>query len=146
MGDRAGSLIGVRANGTPLLIKCNDAHFISEKKFNRAVTTDAGQAERTIVCSYGGILKCKGFVDPANTANAWLLGSIAAPNNANEALTTVKYLIDISETAASRHGFDCASCTLIVNDVGGPPGDGGMQEIDFEIHSNAGCTYSSALT
>lgn len=146
MADRAGSLIGIRANAGPLLIKVTRAAFDPEIKFNRAVTTDASQAARTIVTQYGGILKCTGYVDPSNTANAFLLGSVGAPANANQALTSVEYLIDVSETAASRHGFSCGSCTLVVSGVSGQSDEAGMQEIEFEIHTNSGSAYASNLT
>lgn len=146
MADRAGSLVAIRINAGPLSVKITRHSFDPENKYNRSVTTDAGQAGRTIITQGGGILKLTGYVDPADTACAFLLAAAAIPGSSQD-VTAIKYLIDLSESAGSRRGYAASAGKLIVAEVTGQTDEGGMQEINFEIHSTTpGFAYSTALT
>lgn len=145
MADRAGSLMGFRVNGGPVTIKVTRNELDPEQKHNRSVTTDASQAPRTIITQGGGILKLTGYVDPSDAGMALALAAIGAPGSAQD-LTAVKYLIDISESAGSRHGFTLGTSKLIIMNLTGQTDEGGMQEANIEVHSQAGMTYASNLT
>lgn len=146
MADRAGSLAAFRLNGGPLLVKVTNHSFDPENKYNRSVVTDGGQAARTIVTQGGGVLRCTGYVDPSDSASAFLLAATGVPGVQHD-VTAIKYLIDLSESAGSRHGYTASAGKLIVNDINGQTDEGGMQQINFEVHSTTpGFSYSSALT
>mgnify|MGYP003544963973 FL=1 len=146
MAGRAGSLTGIRLNGGPLSVKVTRHDFDPENKHNRSVTTDASQAGRTIVTQGGGILRCTGYVDPADTASAYLLAATGAPGTQHD-VTAIKYIIDMSESAGSRKGYAASAGKLIINNISGQTDEGGMQEITFEVHSTTpGFAYSTALT
>ena len=146
MADRAGSLMGIRGNAGPLNIKVTRWEFDVERKLNRSVTTDANQFPRSILTQGGGIGKGTGYLDPSDTASAYLLAAAAGAPGTGQDLTVVKYLMDVSETAASRHGMDMGTCKLVITNITGQTDEGGMQEINFEIHTQAGTSYSSSLT
>lgn len=146
MADRAGSLIGLRLNSGPLLIKGTRFSFNPENKHNRSVTTDAAQAGRTIITQGGGIVSGTGYVDPADTGCAYLLAATGAPGTQHD-VTAIKYIIDTSETAGSRKGYTASAGKLIIGELTGQTDEGGMQEVTFEVHSTTpGFAYSSALT
>lgn len=146
MADRAGSLAAIRLNSGPLSVKVTRYSFDPENKYNRSVTTDASQAGRTIVTQGGGILKCTGYVDPADSASAFLLAATGAPGTQHD-VTSVKYIIDISESGGSRKGYSCSAGKLIVTEITGQTDEGGMQEINFEVHSTTpGFAYATNLT
>jgi hypothetical protein len=139
MADRPGCLIGIRVNSGPVSIKVTRYEFDTEIKENRTVTSDANCFPRTVIASSGGILRFTGFIDPTNAGSALLLAGASD-------LTLVKLLLDVSETAGSRHGYDLGNCKLIPRRITGNTDDAGMQEIEGEIHTQAGASYSSSLT
>jgi hypothetical protein len=145
VADRAGTLVGIRVNAGPLNLKVTRFDLDFETKHNRSVTTDGGQAPRTIITQGGGIIKGTGYVDPSDTGSAFLLAAIGAPGTQQD-LTACKYLIDISETGGSRHGYNIGTAKLVVTGITGQTDEGGMQEINFEVHASAAITYSSTLT
>jgi len=146
MSDRAGSLIGFRVNAGPVKIKVTDYEYETEKKFNRAVISDMNQNPRTVFTSIGGILKGTGFVDPSDSGMALILAASSNTIGTQDDLTSVEFLIDVSETAASRHGWAMGNCKLMVETFPGQTDEGGMTRCNFQIHSQAGSTYSSTLT
>lgn len=146
MADRAGSLMGFRVNGGPITIKVTSNDVDPEQKHNRSVRTDSGQAPRTIITQGGGILKLRGFVDPADAGMALALASVGAPGTTGQDLTAVKYLIDISESAGSRKGYTMANAKLLIAGITGQTDEGGMQEANLEIHSQDGMVYATNLT
>lgn len=145
MADRSGSVMGFRANAGPLSIKVTRSEMDPEIKVNRSVTTDALLNPRSVLTQNGGILKLTGYVDPSNAASAFLLASIGPTGTAQD-LTSCIYLIDLAEVTGSRHGYTFGSCKLVVLGLTGQTDEAGMQEINFEIHSQAGVAYSSTLT
>lgn len=146
MADRAGSLIGLRLNSGPLLIKVTRASFNPENKHNRSVTTDASQAPRTIITQGGGIISGTGYVDPADSGCAYILAATGAPGTQHD-VTAIKYIIDMSVTAGSRQGYSAAAGKLILGELTGQTDEGGMQEINFEVHSTTpGFAYAVNLT
>jgi len=146
MSDRAGSLIGFRVNAGPVIIKVTRYGYNPEIKHNRAVKSDSNQNPRTVLTSIGGILSGTGFVDPSDAGIALLLVGMAGAIGNNQVFTSVEFLLDVSETAASRHGMSMGTCELLPLEITGQTDEGGMTEVNFEIHSQAGVTYSSSLT
>lgn len=146
MADRAGSLAAIRLNGGPLQVKITRHSFDPENKHNRSCPTDSGQAPRTIITQGGGILKCTGWVDPSDSGSAFLLAATGVPGTQQD-VTAIKYIIDISVTAGSRQGYSASAGKLIVTEVTGQTDEGGMQEINFEVHSTTpGFAYATNLT
>lgn len=141
--DRAGCLFGIRVNGTPVTIKVTDYTIDPETLggVNRDVTTDAGGFARSVVTTSGGILRGRGYVDPLNAGSALLLAS-----NTSAALTGTVFLLDTSELTGARHGYNVGTALLVPGDLTGRSGPGGMQEQNFEIHSQAGMAYATNLT
>lgn len=141
--DRAGCLFGLRVNGAPVTIKITSYEVDPETLagVNRDVTTDASCLARSVPTTSGGILRARGYVDPLNAGSALVLAS-----NTSVALTAVKFLLDVSETGGSRHGYNVGDCLLVPGPIVGESRPGGMQEQSFEIHSQAGMVYATNLT
>lgn len=139
MADRPACLVGIRVNAGPVTIKVTRYEFDTEIKFNRSVTSDANCFPRTVIASSGGIMRGTGYVDPADAGSALIL---AGSSN----LTSVKLYIDASEASGSRKGYDMGSCKLVPLRMTGQTDEAGMHEFEFEIHTQAGATYSSTLT
>lgn len=144
MADRAGCLFGLLVNAGPVAIKVSpDFEFDPEIKENRAIVSGATTmcTPRTVTTSYGGIIRCTGYLDPSDSGCALILA--AGPGGAN--LTAVKYVIDISAAGGSRSGFSCGDCKLIPRRFTGTTEEGGMQKWEIEIHTQAGHSYSTTL-
>ena len=138
--DRAGCLFGLRANGSPVTIKVTRYEIDPEIGYDRSVTSDANCHPRTVLTTSGGIGRFTGFVDPDNTGSALVLAS-----NSGVALTAVEFLLDTSQTPGSRDGYDVGAAVLIPGPLTGETRPGGMQEQQFEIHSQAGMVYANDL-
>lgn len=146
MADKAGSVVGIRVNGGPLTIKVTEYQLDPEIKFNRSVTTSASQHPRTVPTQCGGIMRGTGYVDPSDTGCAYLLAAASSAITTNLDLTTVKFYIDETESGGARKGWDMGTCKLIIMPIQGQTDEGGMTRITFEIHSQAGMTYSTTLS
>lgn len=104
----------------------------------------------SMVESRGGVLKAVGYIDPALAANQFMLILSAYGSNSLN-LERVYYVFDVvNDSASSRYGYgfgiptgadatfnNDSAAKLILRGLTGRTDDAGMQEIEFELHSQS---------
>lgn len=164
MADRPASAVSLRSGVSPtaLLIKVSQFELDLEIKYRRSVTTDNAPTGGSLVPITvfewaGGLLRGTGFIDPADTITAQILSSAGitiggTPGVLSSSfdLQNFRFILDVTESSGSMKGYSFGTAfgdaKIFPTLLTGKADDGGMIEINFELHSQKGIQWRTDLT
>lgn len=145
MSDLAGCVGSVRATSSAVekVLLYTRSELDTEARYNRTTTSDAGCHPRSVGTTVGGMIRGTGFVNPSTIGGLFVL---ANAGQAPISMTATKYYVDSTPTSGQRLGYDCGTSLLFIIRFTGETNEAGMQEVEWELHSQAGITWSTSLT